>query len=153
MNLFYLIFIISAGPIPGLAPSEFEARMVEYVKLLNKELRSSAATPPRQGSSSPPSATSPLNPLEMSRLTLWNLYNNNPTPPCSEPQKEPINLSENSHPVTPSVKREQERDPPPPAKRPHHDDEGSPTTSPNSTHIKINSRGEFLKFLLLRFGF
>ncbi|GLV40612.1 retained [Carabus blaptoides fortunei] len=130
------------GPIPGLAPSEFEARMVEYVKLLNKELRSSAATPPRQGSSSPPNATSPLNPLEMSRLTLWNLYNNNPTPPCPEPQKEALNLSEATNSVSNSIKREPERDPPPPAKRLQHDeDRGSPVSSP-STHIKINSRGD-----------
>lgn len=72
-----------------MAPAELEARMVEYVKLLNKEIRSAGgATPPpmihRQGSASPPSSTSPrdsvLNAIEMSRLgqmTLWNMYNNN----------------------------------------------------------------------------
>lgn len=138
----------TAGPMPGLAPSEFEARMVEYVKLLNKELRSSASTPPRQGSSSPPSATSPLNPLEMSRLTLWNLYNNNPTPPCSvEPQKEPINLSDSNNASPPQIKREQtERDPPPPAKRIQHDDDRESSPINNSTHIKINSRGKDLFF-------
>lgn len=72
--------------------------MVEYVKLLNKELRTSTNTPStiRQGSNSPPSSTSPreaLSAIEMSRLTLWNLYNNNhhisSTP---EPQKEALDL-------------------------------------------------------------
>lgn len=90
-------FGFSAGPIPGLAPSEFEARMVEYVKLLNKELRTSTTTPPsiRQGSNSPPSSTSPreaLSAIEMSRLTLWNLYNNNHTSSTPEPQKEALDL-------------------------------------------------------------
>ncbi|XP_061927538.1 protein dead ringer isoform X5 [Apis cerana] len=109
----------NAGPIPGMAPSEFEARMVEYVKLLNKELRS--GTPPpmghRPGSASPPSSTpsrdGAFSALEMSRLTLWNMYNNNtlypgvghqppispqtshsPLPPASspEPQREALDL-------------------------------------------------------------
>lgn len=124
---------------PGLAPNEFEARMLEYMKLLNKEIRSSAATPPRQGEMSPPNATSPLNQLEMSRMTLWNLYNNNQPP--VEPQKEPINLSEPA-----AVKREPEcRESPPPPKRLPKIDEPEPeppkTISP-STHIKINSRGK-----------
>ncbi|XP_043684083.1 protein dead ringer-like isoform X2 [Vespula pensylvanica] len=70
----------------NLAPSEFEARMVEYVKLLNKELRNAGAgTPPpiinRQGSSTPPPSTPPKDAntsnYEMSRLTLWGMYGNN----------------------------------------------------------------------------
>lgn len=70
----------------NLAPSEFEARMVEYVKLLNKELRNAGAgTPPpiinRQGSSTPPPSTPPKDATtsnyEMSRLTLWGMYGNN----------------------------------------------------------------------------
>ncbi|XP_046751550.1 protein dead ringer isoform X2 [Diprion similis] len=121
---------LNAGPIPGLAPSEIEARMVEYVKLLHKELRNSGAgTPPpmihRQGSASPPSSTSPrdaaLNALEMSRLTLWNMYNNNtlypgvghqpplsppaphsPVPPATspEPQREALDLGLRSSPMS-----------------------------------------------------
>ncbi|PSN58082.1 hypothetical protein C0J52_06511 [Blattella germanica] len=91
----------SSGPVPGLVASEFEARMVDYVKFLQKEF---TATPPgngtpRQGSSSPPSSTSPqeaaLNALGMSRLTLWNLCTNNTSvvpPPAQEPQKEALNL-------------------------------------------------------------
>lgn len=39
------------------------------------------------GSQSPPETVSPrdaaLSALEMSRLTLWNLYNNNTSPPSS----------------------------------------------------------------------
>ncbi|CAL7936838.1 unnamed protein product [Xylocopa violacea] len=125
-----------AGPIPGMAPSEFEARMVEYVKLLNKELRSAGAgTPPpmihRQGSASPPSSTPPrdgtFSALEMSRLTLWNMYNNNtlypgvghqppmspqashsPVPPASspEPQREALDLGLRSSPVSSSPARQ-----------------------------------------------
>ncbi|XP_076176169.1 retained isoform X2 [Ptiloglossa arizonensis] len=126
----------NAGPIPGMAPSEFEARMVEYVKLLNKELRSAGAgTPPpiihRQGSASPPSSTPPrdgaFSALEMSRLTLWNMYNNNtlypgvghqpplspqpshsPAPPTSspEPQREALDLGLRSSPVSSSPARQ-----------------------------------------------
>ncbi|XP_043253129.1 protein dead ringer-like isoform X3 [Colletes gigas] len=126
----------NTGPIPGMAPSEFEARMVEYVKLLNKELRSAGAgTPPpmihRQGSASPPSSTPPrdgaFSALEMSRLTLWNMYNNNtlypgvghqpplspqashsPVPPASspEPQREALDLGLRSSPVSSSPARQ-----------------------------------------------
>ncbi|KAK9711747.1 ARID/BRIGHT DNA binding domain [Popillia japonica] len=138
---------LNGGPIPGLAPSEFEARMMEYVKLLNKEIRSSAATPPRQGDSSPPSATSPLNPLEMSRMTLWNLYNNNQPP--QEPQKEALNLSDPQMPPALTVKREPDtRESPPPAKKFVKDDDEEDQQSQQqkqsspSTHIKINSRGD-----------
>lgn len=130
---------------PGLAPNEFEARMLEYMKLLNKEIRSSAVTPPRQGEHSPPNATSPLNQLEISRMTLWNFYNNNQPP--AEPQKEPINLSEPSA----TVKREPEcRESPPPPKRLPKDEEPEfqpPKTISPSTHIKINSRGNY-KYIL-----
>ncbi|XP_017878224.1 protein dead ringer isoform X2 [Ceratina calcarata] len=124
----------AAGPIPGMAPSEFEARMVEYVKLLNKELRSAGArTPPpmihRQTSDSPPASTSPrdgaFSALEMSRLTLWNMYNNNtiypgvshqpmspqashsplPQVPTPEPQREALDLGLRSSPICSSPAR------------------------------------------------
>ncbi|XP_034935746.1 protein dead ringer isoform X2 [Chelonus insularis] len=124
----------STGLIPGLAPAEFEARMVEYVKLLNKELRNAGAgTPPpmihRQGSVTSPSETPPrdsaLNALEMSRLTLWNMYNNNTLypgvgqqPPLSpqahsphpqtsspEPQSEALDLGRRSSSVSSSPVR------------------------------------------------
>lgn len=141
------------GPIPGLAPSEFEARMVEYVKLLNKELRNTASpTAARHGSSSPPNnTTSPINPLEMSRLTLWNLYNNNPTapppilnpPPVLEPQREALNLADVNNspqnnslstPIT-AMKREPEHEEQPPAKRHLQDDDMSPPNSPAPSEL------------------
>ncbi|CAG9857879.1 unnamed protein product [Phyllotreta striolata] len=141
---------INGGPLPGLAPSEFEARMLEYVKLLNKEIRNTAATPPRPGDLSPPNATSPLNQLEMSRMNLWNLWNNNQ--PAVEPQKEPINLSEPSSAVT---KREPDcRDAAsqsPKRLRKSDDDDDDADAGVHSaavkrlspaTHIKINSRGD-----------
>ncbi|CAH1963844.1 unnamed protein product [Acanthoscelides obtectus] len=114
-----------------------------------------------------PSSTPPLHPLEMSRMTLWNLYSNNnhpvqPTANASavEPQKEPINLSEPSN----ITKREPEcSESPPPPKRPkeevmddREEDEDeeeeeqerlqeqqqkSLHLSP-SAHIKINRRGD-----------
>ncbi|XP_063905877.1 protein dead ringer-like isoform X2 [Zophobas morio] len=127
---------LNGGPLPGLAPNEFEARMMEYVKLLNKEIRTSAATPPRPGEISPPNATSPLNPLELSRITLWNMYNNNQTP--VEPQKEALNLSE---PAQASIKREPEHRDSPPPKKFSKDEEDHKSISP-ATHIKINSRGD-----------
>jgi hypothetical protein len=126
---------LNGGPLPGLAPSEFEARMMEYVKLLNKEIRT--ATPPRQGDISPPNATSPLNPLELSRITLWNMYNNNQTP--VEPQKEALNLADASQP---SIKREPERrDSPSPPKK-ISKEENERKISPAAAHIKIDRRGE-----------
>lgn len=147
---------VNGGPIPGLAPSEFEARMMEYVKLLNKEIRSTTAPlngreplAMSRGDSSPTSATSPLNPLEVSRMTLWNLYNNNQ--PAVEPQKEALNLADAGQlmqsPV--AVKREQpeSRESPPPPKKFSRDEEeaASPKQiSGGSTHIKINSRGEYV---------
>ncbi|XP_050294566.1 AT-rich interactive domain-containing protein 3C-like isoform X3 [Anthonomus grandis grandis] len=141
------------GPLPGLpnlAPSEFEARMMEYIKLLNKTDMSSlysrptTTTPPRQGDVTPPNATSPLTPFEVQqRMNLFNLYNNNQ--PQVEPQKEPINLSE----PTTAIKREPEcRESPPPPKRITKEEEEEPKmnspASPvhRSTHIKINNRGD-----------
>lgn len=131
----------NGGPLPGLAPSEFETRMLEYVKLLNKEIRSSAgATPPRQDMS-PPNTTSPLNPLDVSRMALWNLYNNNQ--PALEPQKEALNLAD-APPTSPSIKREPaHRDsPPPPKKFNREEDCNDNKANTPSTHIKINSRGD-----------
>ncbi|XP_030752672.1 protein dead ringer isoform X2 [Sitophilus oryzae] len=150
---------LNGGPLPNLpnlAPSEFEVRMMEYMKLLNKEIssisfRSSAGTPTCQGEASPPNATSPLTPFEVQqRMTLFSLYNNN-QPAQIEPQKEPMNLSEPAaQQQQPLIKREPEcRESSPPPKRTTREEEeqvkGSPPESPMrpaSTHIKINSRGD-----------
>lgn len=143
-------------PIPSLAPSEFEARMMEYVKLLNKEIRNaSVGTPPpnnRQGDNlTPPNTTSPLNHMEMSRFNLWNLYNNNnnhhQSPPVIEPQKEALNLADAVPMVAPKREPEQ-RDSPPPPKRVIKEEEKYKSPAAPSTHIKINSQSK--KTLLYR---
>ncbi|XP_058804149.1 protein dead ringer isoform X2 [Phymastichus coffea] len=119
----------------GVAP-DFEVRMAEYVKHLQREMdaRRRAVVSPtsallaqqqhRPGSTSPPTeATSREALLEMSRLTLWNMYNNNmhpainyahnisphdsphsPTaqPASPEPQKEALDLGLRSSPSTSS---------------------------------------------------
>ncbi|XP_076267471.1 retained isoform X3 [Rhynchophorus ferrugineus] len=141
---------LNGGPLPNLpnlAPNEFEVRMIEYMKLINKEIRTAATTPTGQDEASTPNPTSPLTPFEVQqRMTLFSLYNNNQ--PQLEPQKEPMNLAD----PTASIKREPEgRETPPPAKRSNGENEETlktPTLSPASparpvsTHIKINSRGD-----------
>ncbi|XP_069672822.1 protein dead ringer isoform X2 [Periplaneta americana] len=149
---------LGAGQIPGLPSSEFEARMVDYVKFLHKEL--GGATPPgngssnRQGSSSPPSSTSPqetaFNALGMSRLTLWNICNNNTSivPPPPEPQKEALNLEvreQQARAIQESiVKRESEESvgPPPPKRILSEEDNMKMHSGVAGTHIKIASRGD-----------
>lgn len=101
------------------AGPEFEAHVAEYVRLLNRQLGGGhppATTPPvnRPGNSSSPSSMTPpregqINPYELSKLTLWNMYNNsqlcamaNPPPPSPhtsrsfpgspEPQREALDL-------------------------------------------------------------
>nr|XP_024219828.1 uncharacterized protein LOC112211797 [Halyomorpha halys] len=97
--------------------------MVEYVKMLNKEFRTSA-TPPIPKLNSPPGSPSEgtavnMNPLEMSRLTLWNIYNNAAP---QETQREALNLEKREDPL------------PPPPKR-HYPDNDDLHIS--NTHIKI----------------
>ncbi|RZF40631.1 hypothetical protein LSTR_LSTR007514 [Laodelphax striatellus] len=131
------------GPLPGVVPPEFEARMVEYVKFLNKELRNSTSTPPNHRQNSPPGSPHEPSFSEMSRLSLWNLYHggggsasspplalapaSHSSPATPEPQKEPINLE----------KRESSSASPP-AKR-LVSDSPEPTKLP---HIKISNKGD-----------
>lgn len=82
----------------------------------------STASPP----TSPPESA--LAAFDMTRLSLWNLYHNQPSPP--EPQKEPINLEKREDPVGP-----------PPPKRHQPDTE---ETKMAGTHIKISSRSKSL---------
>lgn len=150
----------NAGAVPGMVPSEFDARMmVDYVKYLRKEFGSSTASgngsSNRQGSSSPPSSTSPqestLNALGMSRLTLWNLCNNNSTsvvPPSQEPQREALNLEvreQQARALQESiVKRESDEavGPPPPKRIMSSEDNMNKHSGVSGTHIKIASRGK-----------
>ncbi|XP_008214460.1 protein dead ringer isoform X2 [Nasonia vitripennis] len=124
----------SQTPVAGMAP-EFEAHMAEYVKRLQHEMRVRRTSPNRlihrQGSASPPPARSPSRDaaiLEMSRFTLWNMYNNNlhpgigyppsavspqnsshsppPQPGSPEPQKEALDLGLRSSPGSSSPARQ-----------------------------------------------
>jgi hypothetical protein len=149
-----------AGAVPGMVSSEFDARlMVDYVKFLRKEFVSSTTagngSSNRQGSSSPPSSTSPqesaLNALGMSRLTLWNLCNNNSTsvvPPPQEPQREALNLEvreQQARALQESiVKRESDESvgPPPPKRIMSSEDNVNKHSGVAGTHIKIASRGK-----------
>ncbi|KAL3286715.1 hypothetical protein HHI36_001210 [Cryptolaemus montrouzieri] len=132
----------NGGPIPGLAPSELEARMMKYVEILNKEMRNSAVTTPPRHDLSPPNATSPLNPYDISRMALWNLYNNNQPP--IEPQKEALNLADGpplSRP--PTIKREPDhRESTPSPKKFRKEEDDQPKYNSPTTNIKINSRGD-----------
>lgn len=130
---------------------------------MNKELRSASGTPPnnRQGSNSPPSSSSPQDAaLEMSRLSMWNLYNPPMPPVIPEPQKEALNLDvreqqqQRAAQDSASVKREivvkrevEEPSATPPAKRLMLNDEDSNSLKSHGpitgTHIKIASRGRF----------
>ncbi|XP_031618009.1 protein dead ringer isoform X2 [Contarinia nasturtii] len=94
----------------GLIPNqmtEMEQRMLEYIKLI----QSKDVTRPQ----SPECIRSDtLSALEMSRVALWSMYNNNTSPPTSnnttspptnEPQREALNLTESPTHV---IKRERE---------------------------------------------
>ncbi|XP_046661997.1 protein dead ringer-like isoform X2 [Homalodisca vitripennis] len=151
-----------AGHGAAIPPAEFEARMVEYVKLLNKELRTSGATPPNHRQSSLPTslAEKGLEALNMSRNTLWNLYRNQTcvvtgSPPTSPPETALAafdmsrltlwNLYHNqtspTEPQKEPINLEKREDPvgPPPLKR-HQPDSEEPKVT--GTHIKISSRND-----------
>ncbi|XP_023709417.1 protein dead ringer isoform X2 [Cryptotermes secundus] len=148
------------GSVPGMVPSEFETRMmVDYVKYLRKELSGSTAagngSSNRQGSSSPPPSTSPqdsaaLNALGMSRLTLWNLCNNNTSvvPPSQEPQREALNLEvreQQARALQESIatrESDESLGPPPPKRIMSSEDNMNKHSGVAGTHIKIASRGD-----------
>jgi len=156
--------------VPNMA-SDFETRMIEYMKMINKEMRlvlfskcgkltyyvthlsraysrATNTTSPRQIDLSPPNATSAMTPFEVqTRMNIFGLYNNQN---ALEPQREPINLSEPAQ----AIKREPDcRESSPPSKRVTRAEEerhrrprtpDSPVHTSN-THIKINSRGKCVK--------
>lgn len=99
------------GQMPNLLSHEIEQRMIECIKMWqnNKEAA------PRPQSPDCINRAEALNALEMSRVALWSMYNNNTSPPTSvnttsppnhEPQREALNLAES--PVHSSIKRERE---------------------------------------------
>ncbi|XP_057341864.1 AT-rich interactive domain-containing protein 3C isoform X8 [Microplitis mediator] len=118
----------SGGPMAGGPPADFDARVTDYLKLLQRDFQRSmgSSSPPlihKQGSppGSPPRDTNQAL-AEMSRLTLWNMYNNNPLygglaqPPLSpqtshsphpqaaspEPQREALDLGLRTSPTSSS---------------------------------------------------
>ncbi|CAH1716446.1 unnamed protein product [Chironomus riparius] len=85
------------GQLPSIVPHDIEQRMLEYIKLFQapKDLKRPQ---------SPDVSREALNALEMSRMALWNMYNNtsphnqhnNPSPP--EVQQEALNLHQRESP-------------------------------------------------------
>ncbi|KXJ74720.1 hypothetical protein RP20_CCG013020 [Aedes albopictus] len=98
----------NVGQIPNILPPEFEQRMLDYIKLFQPKEMKREQSPEQQ--MTPRDA---LNALEMSRVALWNMYNNNTSPPNSlntsppEMQREALNLAE-SPPHHMSIKRERD---------------------------------------------
>ncbi|CAH2984659.1 unnamed protein product [Chilo suppressalis] len=115
---------------PHLSQHDLEYRVREYMKMIQQQrelMRNGSESPP--GSNAPAPIMSPrdaaaLSAIDVSRLTLWSLYNNNnnnsPQPEL-EPQRyvssEALNLSESPNSSGSGGKREACRSPPPPAKR------------------------------------
>ncbi|XP_055678780.1 protein dead ringer-like isoform X2 [Lutzomyia longipalpis] len=99
----------TVGQMPNIVPHELEQRMMEYIKLFQ------SAKEPRR-SQSPELSREALNALEMSRVAMWSIYNNNASPPTplntasppgtEPPQREALNLSESPPHV--AVKRERD---------------------------------------------
>ena len=158
-SLHYLLCKV-AGSLHGLPPADFEARMTEYMRFITNLTTnpSGNGSTPRQGSSSPPSSTSPQEASIMSRLSLWNnmCNNNSPViPPPPEPQKEALNLEvreQQARSIQESIVKRESEEPicQPPAKRIPSDDETKIHTGVAGAHIKISSRGKIiLVFLIL----
>ncbi|XP_058828637.1 protein dead ringer isoform X2 [Topomyia yanbarensis] len=102
----------NVGQMPNILPADFEQRMLDYIKLFQpKEMK-------REQSPDQMTPRDALNALEMSRVALWNMYNNNTSPPnslnTSPPEmqslfhfREALNLAE-SPPHHMSIKRERD---------------------------------------------
>ncbi|XP_052743672.1 AT-rich interactive domain-containing protein 3C isoform X2 [Bicyclus anynana] len=93
---------------PHITPHDIEYRVREYMKMIQQQrelIRNGSESPPSAPMVSPRDAA--LSAIDVSRLTLWSLYNNNNNSP--QPDLEPQRIS--------GGKREACRSPPPPAKR------------------------------------
>ncbi|XP_061720652.1 protein dead ringer isoform X6 [Cydia pomonella] len=109
---------------PHISQHDIEYRVREYMKMIQTQrelMRNGSESPPGSGPTpmmSPRDAAA-LSAIDVSRLTLWSLYNNNNNSPQPdlEPQREALNLSESPNSSLTGVKREACRSPPPPAKR------------------------------------
>ncbi|XP_063385833.1 protein dead ringer [Cydia fagiglandana] len=109
---------------PHISQHDIEYRVREYMKMIQTQrelMRNGSESPPGSGPTpmmSPRDAAA-LSAIDVSRLTLWSLYNNNNNSPQPdlEPQREALNLSESPNSSLTGIKREACRSPPPPAKR------------------------------------
>ncbi|XP_026743054.1 protein dead ringer isoform X2 [Trichoplusia ni] len=110
---------------PHLGQHDIEYRVREYMKMIQQQrelMRNGSESPPNNGPApimSPRDAAA-LSAIDVSRLTLWSLYNNNNNnspQPDLEPQREALNLSESPNSSVSGGKREACRSPAPPAKR------------------------------------
>ncbi|XP_047996931.1 protein dead ringer isoform X2 [Leguminivora glycinivorella] len=116
---------------PHISQHDIEYRVREYMKMIQTQrelMRNGSESPPGSGPTpmmSPRDAAA-LSAIDVSRLTLWSLYNNNNNnspQPDLEPQRpssansEALNLSESPNSSLSGIKREACRSPPPPAKR------------------------------------
>ncbi|XP_047508889.1 protein dead ringer isoform X2 [Pieris napi] len=109
---------------PHISQHDIEYRVREYMKMIQQQrelIRNGSESPPGAPMMSPRDA---LSAIDVSRLTLWSLYNNNNNSPQPdiEPQRIPhfreaLNLSESPNSSNGGIKREACRSPPPPAKR------------------------------------
>lgn len=139
----------------NMVPHEYEARIMEYMKLLNKEVRNTYGPQalPNHALDSVPDVPG-ITPMDVTRLQLFStLYssNNNALPAAlqHEPQKEALNLSDtNIPPSLTSIKREAENDlsNSTPPKKMNREEETRKSTIP-SAHFKIESRGESNKLI------
>ncbi|CAK1584705.1 unnamed protein product [Parnassius mnemosyne] len=106
---------------PHLHNHDIEFRVREYMKMIQQQrdlIRNGSESPPGSGGTMMSPREAALSAIDVSRLTLWSLYNNNNNSPQPdfEPQREALNLSESPN-SSASGKREACRSPPPPAKR------------------------------------
>lgn len=122
----------AVGQMPSIVPHDIEQRMLEYIKLfqapkdMKREFKSfldqlQPLKPTPTGPQSPDVSREALNALEMSRMALWNMYQN-ASPPNQqhtasppEVQREALNLQrESPSPIPPakspiiSIKRERD---------------------------------------------
>ncbi|CAK1552966.1 unnamed protein product [Leptosia nina] len=136
---------------PHISQHDIEYRVREYMKMIQQQrdlIRNGSESPPGAPMVSPRDAA--LSAIDVSRLTLWSLYNNNNNSPQPdlEPQREALNLSESPNSSNGGgIKREACRSPPPPAKRrtprPPSPARSPPETKPqiHTPHLNGNSNG------------
>ncbi|OWR45718.1 Retained [Danaus plexippus plexippus] len=128
---------------PHISQHDIEYRVREYMKMIQQQrelIRNGSESPPGAPMVSPRDAA--LSAIDVSRLTLWSLYNNNNNSPQPEiePQREALNLSES--PTGISIKREACRSPPPPAKRRTPRPPPPRYNAVNGAAFKITTRGD-----------